>query len=57
MPTIDLTDAEHAAITALIRRAVEQGRLPREGGAQAAAGGQKRQVAVSQTHRHPMWLL
>jgi hypothetical protein len=29
MPTIDLTDAEHAAITALIRRAIEEDRFPR----------------------------
>jgi hypothetical protein len=29
MPMIDLTDAEHAAIRALIRRAVEQDRFPR----------------------------
>jgi len=28
MPTIDLTDAEHAAVTALIRRAIEQDRFP-----------------------------
>jgi hypothetical protein len=28
MPTIDLTDEEHAAITALIKRAVEQDRFP-----------------------------
>jgi len=28
MPTIDLTDDEHAAVTALIRRAIEQGRFP-----------------------------
>jgi hypothetical protein len=28
MPTIDLTDEEHAAVTALIRRAVEQDRFP-----------------------------
>jgi hypothetical protein len=28
MPTIDLTDAEHAAIEALIRRAIEQDRFP-----------------------------
>jgi hypothetical protein len=29
MPTVDLTDAEHAAITELISRAVEQDRFPR----------------------------
>jgi hypothetical protein len=29
MPTIDLSDAEHAAVTALIRRAVEEDRFPR----------------------------
>jgi hypothetical protein len=29
MPTIDLTDDEHAAITAPIRRAIEQDRFPR----------------------------
>jgi hypothetical protein len=29
MATIDLTDAEHAAITALIKRAIEQDRFPR----------------------------
>jgi hypothetical protein len=29
MPTIDLTDDEHAAVTALIKRAIEQDRLPR----------------------------
>ena len=29
MPTIDLTDAEHAAVTALIRRAIEEDRFPR----------------------------
>ena len=28
MPSIDLTDAEHAALTALIRRAIEQDRFP-----------------------------
>ena len=28
MPTIDLTDAEHAAITALIRRAIEDDKFP-----------------------------
>jgi hypothetical protein len=28
MPTIDLTDGEHAAIMALIRRAIEQDRFP-----------------------------
>ena len=28
MPTIDLTDAEHAAVTALIRRAIEQDKFP-----------------------------
>ena len=28
MPTIDLTDAELAALTALIRRAIEQDRFP-----------------------------
>jgi hypothetical protein len=29
MPTIDLTDAEHAALVALIRRAIEEDRFPR----------------------------
>jgi hypothetical protein len=29
MPTVDLTDAEHAALTALIRRAIEEDRFPR----------------------------
>jgi hypothetical protein len=29
MPTIDLTDAEHAALVALIRRAIEKDRFPR----------------------------
>ena len=29
MPTIDLTDAEHAALTAAIRRAIEEDRFPR----------------------------
>ena len=29
MPTVDLTDAEHAALTALIRRAIEEERFPR----------------------------
>jgi hypothetical protein len=29
MPTIDLTDAEHAAVTAAIRRAIEDDRFPR----------------------------
>jgi hypothetical protein len=29
MPTLDLTDAELAAITALIRRAIEEDRFPR----------------------------
>jgi hypothetical protein len=29
MPTIDLTDAEHAALTALIRPAIEDDRFPR----------------------------
>jgi hypothetical protein len=28
MPTIDLTDAEHAALTALIKRAIEQDHFP-----------------------------
>ena len=28
MPTVDLTDAEHAALTALIRRAIEEDRFP-----------------------------
>jgi hypothetical protein len=28
MPTIDLTDAEHAAVTVLIRRAVEEDHFP-----------------------------
>jgi hypothetical protein len=27
MPTVDLTDDEHAAITALIRRAIEEDRI------------------------------
>jgi hypothetical protein len=29
MPTIDLTDAEHAALVALIRRAIEEDLFPR----------------------------
>ena len=29
MPTIDLTDAEHAAVTAAVRRAIETDRFPR----------------------------
>jgi hypothetical protein len=29
VPTIALTNAEHAAVTALIRRAIEEGRFPR----------------------------
>jgi hypothetical protein len=29
MPTIDLTDAEHAAVTAAIKRAIEEDRYPR----------------------------
>jgi hypothetical protein len=29
MPTIDLTDAEHAAVTAAIRRAIEDDGIPR----------------------------
>jgi hypothetical protein len=29
MPTIDFTDAEHAALVALIRRAIEEDRFPR----------------------------
>jgi hypothetical protein len=29
MPTIDLTDDEHAAVTALIKRAIDQDRFPR----------------------------
>jgi hypothetical protein len=29
MPTIDLTDAEHAAVTAAIRRAIEADHFPR----------------------------
>jgi hypothetical protein len=29
MPTIDLTDDEHAAVTAAIRRAIETDRFPR----------------------------
>jgi hypothetical protein len=28
MPTVDLTDAEHAAITALIRHAIEEDHFP-----------------------------
>ena len=28
MPTIDLTDAEHAEVTALIRRAIEEDHFP-----------------------------
>jgi hypothetical protein len=28
MPTIDLTDAQHAALTALIRRAIEEDHFP-----------------------------
>jgi hypothetical protein len=28
MPTIDLTDAEHAAVTATIRRAIEEDKFP-----------------------------
>ena len=28
MPTIDLTDDEHAAVTAAIRRAIEEDRFP-----------------------------
>jgi hypothetical protein len=29
MPSIDLTDAEHAALVALIRRAIEEDHFPR----------------------------
>jgi hypothetical protein len=29
MPTVDLTDAERAEVTALIRRAIDQDRFPR----------------------------
>ena len=29
MPTIDLTDDEHAAVTALIRRVIEEDKFPR----------------------------
>jgi hypothetical protein len=29
MPTIDFTDAENAAITALIKRTIEEDRFPR----------------------------
>jgi hypothetical protein len=29
MPTIDLTDAEYAAVTAAIKRAIEEDRFPR----------------------------
>ena len=29
MPTIDLTDAQHAAVTALIKRALEDDKFPR----------------------------
>jgi hypothetical protein len=29
MPTVDLTDAEHAAVTAAIKRAIEEDRFPR----------------------------
>jgi hypothetical protein len=29
MPTIDFTDAEHAAVTAAIRRIIEEDRFPR----------------------------
>ena len=28
MPTIDLTDAQHAAVTALIKRAIEEDHFP-----------------------------
>jgi hypothetical protein len=28
MPTIDLTDAEHAAVTATVRRAIEDDKFP-----------------------------
>jgi hypothetical protein len=28
MPTVDLTDAEHAEVTALIRRAIEEDKFP-----------------------------
>jgi hypothetical protein len=28
MPTIDLSDEEHAAVTALLRRAIEEDRFP-----------------------------
>jgi hypothetical protein len=30
MPTIDLSDAEHVALTALIRPAIEDDRFPRD---------------------------
>jgi hypothetical protein len=29
MPTIDLSDEEHAAVTAAVRRAIEEDRFPR----------------------------
>jgi hypothetical protein len=42
MPTIDLTDAEHAVITAPIRRAIEQDRFaPRPSPRSAALGAGK----------------
>jgi hypothetical protein len=38
MPTIDLTDAEHAAATAAIRRAIEEDRFPAPRAAALGAG-------------------
>ena len=41
MPTVDLTDDEHAAITALIRRAIEEDKFPRAPGLPATSVGRE----------------
>jgi len=49
MPTIDLTDDEHAAVTAAIRRAIEDDKFPRSrrhhGRALAAASASSRSAS------------
>jgi hypothetical protein len=56
MPTIDLTDDEHAAVTALIKRAIEQDRFPlapRLNPLRSASGGRWRPKATSPASRSP----
>jgi hypothetical protein len=56
MPTIDLTDDEYAAVTAAIRRAIEDDRFPRaprldplHQGPEATNGRGESQIANPQT--------